>query len=504
MRNLTPILNNIHKKNYKESDWEILLFYSLVYYISFAYNKWETIKKLKTKYNLEPVEVFSFQKNYFLKDDSQSFYTQMKSDEYDDWLTSKIIKAQNLKFYEKIVNKKRKKSKSFSNLKKLKLYKILFPNNYSKFFLINLTLPKFLKVKLNLILNKKIRIYNRINFQTDDNISSKRELFRAVKTNNRFEKFIYDTLYEILPRNFLENFEFIETNIDYLNWPKKPKVIFTSYEHYFNDVFKIYVIIKRQEGAKLNILQHGHQGLNNLCFNYYEKKICNNYFNWGNSKDRKEKNLFCTTTIGKNLKKKIKKDILISYTEFPLKPWKFMPLPRVIDETEIYKDDLIELLSCLRKKPERKITLKYFAVDKNKYTTDEIKRKFKDLSFIRTDLKRRGFEFSNRYRLNIETTNSTGFIELLSLNIPVILVTNKDFFDVKKEFKKFFDDLIKCNIIFFDPKKAADFINSNLDDIDNWWFGDLTQKKIKNFCYHICRYEGNLNNGLSSLINLLK
>ena len=34
-----------------------------------------------------------------------------------------------------------------------------------------------------------------------------------------------------------------------------------------------------------------------------------------------------------------------------------MPLPRVIDETEIYKDDLIELLSCLRK-PERKITLK--------------------------------------------------------------------------------------------------------------------------------------------------
>ena len=48
---------------------------------------------------------------------------------------------------------------------------------------------------------------------------------------------------------------------------------------------------------------HGHQGLNNLCFNYYEKKICNNYFNWGNSKDRKEKNLFCTTTIGKNLKK---------------------------------------------------------------------------------------------------------------------------------------------------------------------------------------------------------
>jgi len=504
LKNLTPILNKIHKKKYKENDWEILIFYSLVYFISTTYSKWKLIKKLKTKYNLLPIEIYSFKKNYFLKDDSKSFFTQMKTDEYDDWLFSKIIKAQNFKFYEKKINKNKKKYKDFDNIKKLKLQKLLFPENNNKYFLINLALPKFLKMKLNLSLNKNLRIYNNINFKRGSDISSKRNLFQLIKTKNKFEKFIYDILSEIFPRNFLENFEFIEKSIFYLNWPKKPKVIFTSYEHYFNDVFKIYTINKKQDGAKFNILQHGHQGLNNMCLNYYESKICNSYFNWGNLTKGNYKSLFCPTIVAKTIKKNIKKDILLSYTEFTLKPWKFMPLPKQIDETDIYKDDIIKLLYYLNENSKNDITLKYNTNDGNEYTTNEIKKNFKKLNFIQTDLKKRGFEFSSEYKLNIETTNSTGFLELLALNVPVILVTNKNFFDVKKEYKKIFEELIKCNIIFFDPKKAADFIKLNINNINHWWLDNLTQRRIKKFCNHICKYESSLNHGLSSLMNQIK
>mgnify|MGYP001166619722 FL=1 len=504
LKNLTPILNKIHKKQYKENDWEILIFYSLVYFISTAYSKWKLIKKSKTKYNLLPIEIFSFKKNYFLKDDSQSFFTQMKTDEYDDWLFSKIIKAQNFKFHEKKISKNKKKYKDFDNIKKLKLQRLLFPKNNNKYFLINLALPKFLKLKLNLLLNKNLRVYNNIDFKKGVDISSKRNLFLSIKTKNKFEKFIYETLSEIFPRNFLENFEFIEKNISYLNWPKKPKVIFTSYEHYFNDVFKIYTINKKQDGAKFHILQHGHQGLNNMCLNYYEQKICNSYFNWGNLTKGNYKSLFCPTIVAKTITKNIKKDILLSYSEFTLKPWKFMPLPKQIDETNIYRDDIIKLLHWLNKDSTNDITLKYNTVNENQYTTNEIKKNFKKLNFIQTDLKKRGFEFSREYKLNIETTNSTGFLELLALNIPVILVTNKKFFDVKKEYKKIFEDLIKCNVIFFDPKKAADFIKLNINNISHWWLDELTQRRIKKFCNHVCKYEGSLNHGLSSLINQIK
>ena len=506
LKNLVPILNNIHQKNYKEKDWEILLYYSLLYFISITYNKWNIIKKLKNKYNFYPIETFTFSKYYFLKEDSQSFFTQMKTEEYEDWIYSKIIKNQKYKYFEKKINKKKKKQKNFDNLQKLKLQQLLFPKNNNNYFLTNLAFPKLFKVKLNLKLNRNIKFYNNISFKKSEKISPKRNLFQTIKTKNNFEKFIYENLSEIFPKNFIENFEFIEKNINYLNWPIKPKVIFTSFEHYFNDVFKIYTMNQKREGAKFYILQHGHQGLNNFCLNYYEEKICNKYFSWGGVKNN-NKNispLFCPTTIGKTVKKNIKKDILLSYTEFNLKPWKFMLLPNSLEETKIYKDDILKLLSFLNKNFKKKITLKYNTSDGIKYTTNEIKKRFKNLDFIQTNLKKRGFEYSNEYKLNIETTNSTGFIELLYLNIPVILVTNNKFYDPKKEYKKYFDELVKCNIIFFDVKKASDFINHNINNLNKWWFDEFTQKRIKNFRDHICKHEKDLNRGLNNLINQIR
>ena len=44
------------------------------------YDKWKIIKKLKRKINLNPVEIFSFSKNFFSTEDTRSFYDQLKTD----------------------------------------------------------------------------------------------------------------------------------------------------------------------------------------------------------------------------------------------------------------------------------------------------------------------------------------------------------------------------------------------------------------------------------------
>ena len=103
----------------------------------------------------------------------------------------------------------------------------------------------------------------------------------------------------------------------------------------------------------------------------------------------------------------------------------------------------------------------------------------------------------------IETLNSTGFIELLSLNIPVILITNRKFFQVTKENKIYYDKLIESNIIFFNSKKAEQFIKLNIDCLDDWWLNKTTQKNIKFFCVNLCKYEKNFNRGLIQLANKL-
>ena len=71
-------------------------------------------------------------------------------------------------------------------------------------------------------------------------------------------------------------------------------------------------------------------------------------------------------------------------------------------------------------------------------------------------------------------------------------------------YKIYYDELIKSKIIFFDAKKAADFINQNIDNIDNWWLDRLTQKRIKYFCDNNCKYEEKLDKGLDKIFNKLR
>ena len=65
---------------------------------------------------------------------------------------------------------------------------------------------------------------------------------------------------------------------------------------------------------------------------------------------------------------------------------------------------------------------------------------------------------------------------------------------LKKKYKKYYDELIKNEIIFFDPEKAGKFINLNLMKINDWWFEKKRQQSIKYFCNHMCKYDDNINN----------
>ena len=489
-KRLTPLLNRIHKKKYNQKEWQILIFYFLHNYIFLAYDKWKLIKKLKRKFNLSPVEIFSFPNNFFSAEDTKSFYDQLKTDLWDDWLFSQIIKYQKIEYYEKKIKTYKKFFNNSNNFKNLKLQKFFLKKNKDEYFLKSLELPRFLKVKLNLHLNKNITIYNNLKLKRNLDFWTERDLFKKINSKDKFEKFIYNTLPEVFPKSYLENFKLIENNLNLLNWPEKPKIIFTSYDHYFNDAFKIYTMKETFSGTKFFLLQHGHQGHNDLCGSFYEKKICDRYFTWGNkSKDKKVLPLFCSTNIGKTIKRNIKKNILLSYTEFPIKPWKQQAYPRVIDETNIYKNDIVNFINGLKQNLQDQIFLKSFHPHGNNFITKEIKKNFKNINHIITDKKKRGYEFSNNFNLSIETINSTGFIELLSMNIPVILITNKKFFIIKKEYEKYYNELIKSNIIFFDIKKASNFINQNINQLENWWFDKATQRKIKYFCNNLCRNE---------------
>ena len=119
-----------------------MLSYLLFNFIFFAYSRWIIIERIKKNFSLYPIEIFNFSKNFFTEDDTQSTYNQFKTENWEDWLFSKIIKSQKINYKEKNINLKKKLKKNFDNLKKLKLQKTLLPKNNNNYFLKNLALPK--------------------------------------------------------------------------------------------------------------------------------------------------------------------------------------------------------------------------------------------------------------------------------------------------------------------------------------------------------------------------
>ena len=505
LKNLVSNLNRYHKKNYNIRQWELILFFFLYHYIPVVYDRWNIIKNIKRRYKLNPVNLFNYVDNNFLCKDSIDVLDLIFSDSWNDWIISEIIKAQKLKYF---VTRKKKIEKIFTKkFKSPKKRNLLRFKNNNKFFLTNLELPRIQKLKLNLKLNQIKFFYDSPNLDNINIKNRKKRIFKNINTKNQFLNFMCKNIYQVLPTNFIENFYEIEKYIKTLNWPKNPSLIMTSYSHYTDEAFKIYTANKIVNGAKFLILQHGHQGHHNYCGTFYEKRVCDKYITWGNnSKDNKTIPLFITTNMGKKIIKTKPRGILLKLTEFPLTPWKSNHAPREIESVNFYKKNLLNFLLNVDKKTQNTITIKSYDFNNLNYVTKAIKSNIKNIKIKKfKKLKGRGFEEVRNKKLIIETFNSTGFLELLSLNSPVILITTKKLFNIKKEYEIYYKKLIDHKIIFFDPFEAADHVSSNLFDIEKWWFEKKRQKAIQFFCKNMCKYENcNINKLAEILKNLSK
>jgi len=503
LKSLVLYLNKYHGTNYNNKYWEIIVYNLLSRYIFFVYDRWRIVEDIKKKNQLSRVKVFSYPKNFFIRKNSMNAYKNLESKEWNDWIFSEIIKEFNIPNSTiKVIKKKKMEFKSpwakrfessNSSLTSLKFKYSLSIRNKNDYFIKNLEMPKLEKLKLNFLLGQIFFKYNDLKL---DNFKVTKKRFKLnvfKKTGNKFENFLAKKLQQMLPTNFLEGYKDIIKNLKYLNWPNDPKTIITSYDCAFNDLFKIYTANKIMNGSKLFIFQHGSAGLHDYCNSYYEKNVCDKYFSWGNkSKDKITYPMFVSTTAGKKIKKKNPRGILIPIGEFSTFPSRNTLFPRDFSTTKIYRDNLIVFFSKVNKKILKLSTVKSHTTDLDLFTTNDIRSKFPNLKVNDfRKLKTRVFEDSVNFKLVVETMNSTGFLELLNLNIPVILFAPKIFFSAKKEYLKFYKLLENVGIIFFNATKAANFINKNYDNLDKWWNSKKLQNNRKIFCENMCRSRKN-------------
>lgn len=299
-----------------------------------------------------------------------------------------------------------------------------------------------------------------------------------------------------IPRIFVEDYKRLQKETDKLNWPKKPDCILTTHGQYYDEVFKLYAAKKTTVGAKFLIAQHGSVNVtaNTLFDNDYDKKISDRYLTWGWKGSKKIHPFFITTTQGIYEKKftfsKKKKILLILYNlkhSLIKSPNSYLS---DLDKKKLLISMNINFLETLNKNIFREINAKILSMDSPNVVKNSILYKFPKIKFIETN--KLAYMLRNKFNLQIETYLSTGFLEAMYINRPVILLFNEKIIDgVKKSFKKYVNLLKKNNILFTDPKKAADFINKEYHNIHNWWGSISVQRARKQFCHNYASHSGN-------------
>ncbi len=488
-------LNNYHKTDYKKDYWEILIGSWLTTYLVCLFDRYQTMKIIITKYNLDNLQskVFNYKDKDFIPEQTLDFNSNISfKNSWTHWINYNLIKFFQIKFTE-IDYKKNKKDPLSLSVNKMNKKNTLLSNifclsnrvtNYlfnPKIFIHETYMPSSLKIKL-LYFSKSFLtfpikyFYEKTEFEFDDKFRKK----KIKKQNDSFIEFAKSMVFKNIPKSFVEDFLVNKNKIKKFGWPSNPINILTSIGQYYNEYFKIYIAEKKLLNCKFLISQHGGYGTGKFSFGeFFEKKICDKYLSWGWSDSSKVIPLHYLNFNSKKNYKKISnpKGIIISATNTFNIPNRMDSLPRDLFNTKRYYKNISNFIDSLDVKIQKESNIKYIDLGRIPKLKEFLNQ---DINFLKS--KKPVIEQSINYKLVVETLNATGFLENLYFNVPSILILDESYCQIRDKALKYFEQLKSNKIVFNSPALAAKHINNHYQNINFWWENKDLQNARLNFC----------------------
>ena len=490
-------LNKLHKVSYSKKYWETLLWRWLSRFVIYHFDRWEIIATINKNYDNKNLyfNLIKFNEEKFIPNHTDDWSTRcVMSDDWNHWTYSRILNFKNFKNV-KYVNQLninpnpkfrfRKSKKNFSSKVKLFLRPFLNKNIVSQNLLFSKKMPLPFKLYFNnmhyfdqnffLDLDIKLDLKRRDSLKKTD-----------IKLKHEFEIFLVKQLKYNFPTIFLENYKEAEKLLDEKNFPVNPKLIICGGDQEANEPFKFFIAKNVIKGTKLYHLQHGgsYGTSDDYPIEKIQIKLSDRFLSWGwKFNNKKILETYCQKTYGINIKQSKKSaGVIIPIFEWNLHPGDIQGgRPRNLSDINLYVNNLMMFFSYLNPAIRKKSAFKYYKYKEHypNYILKRLMSKFERKNFFHSH--KNTLNFLDKFKINIETVNSTGYLETLNLNLPTILIFDKQYCRVRKTAKKYFLLLEKANILFENPKNAAKFINKNYKSIDNWWNSKKVQNAIKIF-----------------------
>ena len=310
---------------------------------------------------------------------------------------------------------------------------------------------------------------------------SLKKKFREQKldySHDAFVNILSDLIFKYIPVSYLENFDNYRQKIRTINWPKNPKIIFSSNSFFHDDFFKTWLVEKKNSNSKFISGQHG-GGFFISKFHFYElhqKKVSDKILTWGYKKESIYKPMFNFKTATKKIKFNNSGNLLM--VDYELSRFsvatthnQFYFLSHLNGKFNFVK----KINSNIRDK----LVFRTYAHDLGWSTVDRLKE---ISSSIQIDQNKNIYASLNNIRICIVNLNSTVFLETLNLNLPTIIYFDPKQDLIRNDAKLYFDLLKKVNIYFDNSISAAEHVNNIWNQVDKWWYSKKTQSVVSYFC----------------------
>lgn len=496
------IIKFLYKQLSKESNFKFskeeyeLIFYQFI--LSFSYmiidrklmiDEFFLNKKIK---RFIANEIFQ-NKDEFICNSSVDFLNIIQTDQFNNFLVLEILKK-NKKLNIEIKKNNTRKIKikrfnnnfflKFRNLIQIYLSKVSYNLNKIVFETIYYSKIKFIKNCLRFgIFPYKVSKLFFLNFNSDFDVKKREKLKNYLKRAklSELEKLIGNLLLDIIPKNYLENFNQI---ISHLNSYSKKKKIITSISFYHNEIFRMFLVFAKRNKTKNIQCDHG-GGLSfkNVPMPYIQKKIFDNFAVWGKHAHGKglpyKKKIFINPTLPSldiNLSKNNKNYLSILFYESR----KFIIEYDALQSFENQNKSLNDLILISKKLPE-KISKKIVFRSLRNYGLESENRFYENV--LNSKKNRKNFEISKSFekilkysKLIVCNFPSTSFSEALSLNIPTLLFCNEKEILLDKRSRNFLIKMKKNKMSFDDKTKLKEHIKNIWANPNGWW----EKKNIQN------------------------
>lgn len=301
------------------------------------------------------------------------------------------------------------------------------------------------------------------------------------------EQFLVNLIVDLFPSCYLENMPELRKVMNLMGFPANPKFIFTSNDFDTNEIFKLWSANQVDEGTPYYIGQHGNNYGVNLFFSpSVEEIVCDAFLTWGWSRDL-EREIPCFNfkqpkMINKRNRKKERTSLVLF--ELPLENDVFSWCG--IRQFENYMSDQFSFVENLSESARKELVVRLYQ-PKAFPAGREVVRWSKFDSQIKLDWQSNSNLLVVQTKLAVFSYDSTGILERLSLNLPVVAFWENRFFHVHNEYLDLYEKLESVGIFHASASQAGIFISQRWDNLEEWWFSADVQEVVAEFSFRLCR-----------------